>query len=128
MLPAKTQVNWPFDLGKEAKNRSSRWRPWWPSWISDRLECLLIMYKSPHCFLPSFKSFGLLVQEKKRKIEFLRWWPRRQSWIVDRIKFSSLRSTRPTTPRPPPLLPAPTMPPTKFQVSWLFFSGEEAKT
>ena len=28
------------------------------------------MYKSPECFLPSFKFIGLSVQEKKRKIYF----------------------------------------------------------
>ena len=27
-------------------------------------------YKSPECFLPSFESTGLSVQEKKRKIDF----------------------------------------------------------
>ena len=37
MLPGKFGVNWPFGSGEEAKNRFSRWRPWWPSWISDRL-------------------------------------------------------------------------------------------
>ena len=36
MLPTKFQVNWPFDSGEEAKNRFSRWLPWWPSWISDQ--------------------------------------------------------------------------------------------
>ena len=36
MLPSKFGVNWPFGLGEEAKNRFSRWRPWRPSWISDR--------------------------------------------------------------------------------------------
>ena len=36
MLPTKFGVNWPFGSGEEAKNRFSRWRPWWPSWISDR--------------------------------------------------------------------------------------------
>ena len=36
MLPTKFGVNWPFGLGEEAKNRFSRWLPWWPSWISDR--------------------------------------------------------------------------------------------
>ena len=35
MLPSKFGVNWPFGSG-EAKNRFSRWQPWWPSWISDR--------------------------------------------------------------------------------------------
>ena len=29
-----------------------------------------LIYKSPLCFLPSFKSIGLLVQEKKRKTDF----------------------------------------------------------
>ena len=36
MLPTKFGVNWPFGSGEEAKNRISRWLPWWPSWISDR--------------------------------------------------------------------------------------------
>ena len=36
MLPSKFRVSWPFGSGEEAKNRFSRWRPWRPSWISDR--------------------------------------------------------------------------------------------
>ena len=36
MLPSKFRVKWPFSSGEEAKNRFSRWQPWWPSWISDR--------------------------------------------------------------------------------------------
>ena len=36
ILPSKFGVNWPFGSGEEAKNRFSRWRPWRPSWISDR--------------------------------------------------------------------------------------------
>ena len=35
VLPTKFRVNWPLGSG-EAKNRFSRWPPWWPSWISDR--------------------------------------------------------------------------------------------
>ena len=35
MLPSNFGVIWPGS-GEEAKNRFSRWRPWWPSWISDR--------------------------------------------------------------------------------------------
>ena len=31
---------------------------------------LILIYKSSRCFLPSFKSIGLLVQEKKWKIDF----------------------------------------------------------
>ena len=36
MLPSKFGVNWPFGSGEDEKNRFSRWRPWRPSWISDR--------------------------------------------------------------------------------------------
>ena len=36
MLPSKFGVNSPFGSGEEEKNRFSRWRPWRPSWISDR--------------------------------------------------------------------------------------------
>ena len=36
MLPTMFQVNWPFGSGEKAKNRFSRWPPWWPCWISDR--------------------------------------------------------------------------------------------
>ena len=31
---------------------------------------LFLIYKSLQCFLPSFESTGLSVQEKKRKIDF----------------------------------------------------------
>ena len=73
MILTKFQVNWPFC--SEVKNRFSRWLPWPPSWISNRnnfilLLLLFLIYKSPQCFLPSFESIGLLVQEKKRKIDF----------------------------------------------------------
>ena len=37
------------------------------SWISD---LRFLIYKSPWCFLPSFESIGLSVQEKKWKIDF----------------------------------------------------------
>ena len=36
MLPSKFRFKWPFSSGEEAKNRFSRWRPWRPSWTSDR--------------------------------------------------------------------------------------------
>ena len=38
MLPSKFGVNWPFNSGEEGKNRFSRWRPRWPSWISDWID------------------------------------------------------------------------------------------
>ena len=35
MILTKFQGNWSFGSAEEAKNRFSRWLPWWPSWISD---------------------------------------------------------------------------------------------
>ena len=70
MLPSKFGVNWPFGSGEEAKNRFSRWPPWWPSWIFDRHDFnYFFINKSPQCFLASLESIGLSVQ-KKRKIDF----------------------------------------------------------
>ena len=71
MLPTQLQVNWPFGSGEEAKNRFSTWPPRQPSWISDQNDfSYFFIYKSPRCFLPSFNSIGLLVQEKKRTLGF----------------------------------------------------------
>ena len=36
MLPNQFGVNWILGFGVEAKNRFSRWLPWWPSWNLDR--------------------------------------------------------------------------------------------
>ena len=109
--------------------------------------------KTPHCILPCFKSIGLLVQVKKRKKDFQdsslgslrfsirtilaifdqqvtlmlptkiqikevknrisRWWPRWPSWIFNRKDFSYFFYLQVN-----PKLP------TKFQVHWLFSSGE----
>ena len=73
MLPRKFQVNFPFILGEEAKinfqDDGHR--------VSHRNNFIFfffffffffLVYKSPHCFLSSFKSIGLSVQEKKRRI------------------------------------------------------------
>ena len=60
MLPTVFQVNWPFGSGEEAKNIFSRWPPRPPSWITDRNDfSYILIYKSPQCFLPSFKSIDL---------------------------------------------------------------------
>ena len=70
MLPSKFRVNRPFGSGEEAKNRFSKWPPWRPSnFRLERVELILI-FALPRCFLPSFRSVGLLVQEKKRKTDF----------------------------------------------------------
>ena len=43
------------------------------SWgiLKNHLSCtVFLIYKSPKCFLPSFESIGLLIEEKKRKMDF----------------------------------------------------------
>ena len=70
MLPTKFGVNGLLGLGEKVKNRLSRWLPWWPSWISDWHDFSYLIYKSPRCFLANLELIDLLVQEKKRKIEF----------------------------------------------------------
>ena len=72
MHPTKFQVKWPFDPGEEAKNNFSKWPPRRPSWISDRNDFSYFDLQVTKCFLPSFKSICLLVQEK-RKERFSRW-------------------------------------------------------
>ena len=54
---------------------------------------LFLIYKSPKCFLPSFESNGLSVQEKKRKVGFSRLLSWRPAWIFDRDDFSYFWST-----------------------------------
>ena len=71
------------------------------------------IYKSPRCFLPSFKSIGLLVQEKqKAKNRFSKW-----GHLGFRIGMILAVFDLQVTP----------MLPTKIQVNWPFGSGEEAK-
>ena len=94
MLPTKFRVSWPVGSGEEAKNRFSSWPPWWPSWISDWNDFSYFWSTNyPYDFLPSFKSCGLSVQEKKGKNRFSRWPPWRSSWISDRNNFNYIRST-----------------------------------
>ena len=67
MLPTKFRINRSFGIDEEAKTRFSRWPP---SWISGRNDfSYVLIYRSPQCFLSSFESIGLSVQEK-RKIDF----------------------------------------------------------
>ena len=61
-----TSKNLPF----VAKNRFSGWLPWRPSCIFNGTILAIFIFTSAWCFLPSFKSVGLLVQKKKRKIDF----------------------------------------------------------
>ena len=85
-----------------------------PPWISVQNDfSYFFIYKSPQCFLPSFKSIGLSVQEKET-IDFQDghhggplWFPIRMILVTFNLQVS-------------PMLP------TKFQVNWPF-SSEEGK-
>ena len=76
----------------------------------------VLLYKTPQCFLPSFKSIGLSVQETKAKKRLFQesshgghlGFP-----IGTILAIFDLQVTL--------------MHPTKIQVNWLFGSGEEAK-
>ena len=74
-----------------------------------------MIFKSPRCFLPSFKSIGLSVQEKKQKIGFQDGghgsYPVFLIGMILAIFDLQVTGTLPT----------------KFQVNWLFGSGEEVK-
>ena len=64
VLSTKFSINWPFSSGEEEKNRCSRWRQ---SWIADPNDfSCFCSTKIPRFFLPTFKSVGFSVQEKKR--------------------------------------------------------------
>ena len=76
---------------------------------------LLLIYKSSPCFLPSFKSIGLIVQENKWKIDFQDG--HRDSHLGFLIRMILAIFALQVTP----------MLPTKFQVNLPFYSGEEAK-
>ena len=88
MLPTRFGVNWPLGSGEEAKNRFSSWRPWRPSWISDRhdFNCFDLQVTP---MLPS--KFGVnwpFGSGKEAKNRFSRWLPWRPSWISNRQDFS----------------------------------------
>ena len=70
ILHTKFWVNWPFGSWEEVQNRFSRWLHLRASWISNRNGFSYFWSALPWYFLPSFKSRGLSVQEKKPKINF----------------------------------------------------------
>ena len=68
MLSAKFRANWPFSSGEETQKRFPRWRPWLPSWISDRNDFSSFFYLQVTLMLPTkfLESICLSVQEKKQ--------------------------------------------------------------
>ena len=92
-----------------------------------------LIYNSPRCFRRSFKSIGLSVQEKKRKIEVQ---------VGGHCYFGSVKEAKTTFHNGGHgrylefsigiiltifILQVTSMLPTKFQVSWRFASEEESK-
>ena len=76
---------------------------------------LFLIYKSQQCFLPSSKSIGIWVKEKKQKIDF------QDGGHGDHFGFQigmilAIFDLQVTL-----------MLPTRFQVNWLLGLGEEAK-
>ena len=76
---------------------------------------LFFIYKSLQCFLPSFKSFGLLIQEKKRRKDYQDGSPCGHLGFLIRTILAIF------------YLEVTLMLPTKFQVHWPFSPGEEVK-
>ena len=73
---------------------------------------LFLIYKSPQCFLPSFRSNGISIQEEKHKIDFQDVG--HLGFLTGMILAIFYLQVTP-------------MPPTKFQVNWPFSSGEKVK-
>ena len=116
MLPVTFQVNWPFSLGEEQKQDFQS--EGHLGFLIQMILAIFFIEKSPHCFLPSFKSIDLSVQEQKRKIDFQDSSHGSQGGhlgfpIRTILAILNLQVT--------PMLP------TIFQVNCLFGSGEEAK-
>ena len=68
--PSKFQVNWPFGSGDGKIPFQDSCHGVHLGFSIGTILAFFLINKSPRCFLPSFKSIGLSVQEKKRKIRF----------------------------------------------------------
>ena len=110
MLPTKFQVNWPFRFRRRSKMAAVVAILYF--WLEQVLPFLI--YKSLGCFLPSFKPIGLLVQEKKWKIDFQDCGHSSQFGFLIEMILAIFH------------LQVSTMLPIMFQVNGPFSSGEEA--
>ena len=70
MLSTNSRVNRPFGSGKEAKKKKFQDGRNGGSYRFPIGTILILIYKSPQCFLPSLESIGLSFQENKRKTDF----------------------------------------------------------
>ena len=93
MRPTEFQVSWHFGSGEEAKKKKKKKKK--KKLIFKMASTVAILdFRSERfgqfliytqCFLPSLKSIALLVQEKKRKVDFQGG---RHGGISDRNDFS----------------------------------------
>ena len=76
MLPSKFGVIWPFGSGVEAKNRFSRWRPFW---ISDRHDFSYFDLQVTQMLPTKFRVNWPFGSGEEAKNRFSRWLPLRPS-------------------------------------------------
>ena len=114
ILPSKFRVNWPFGSGNEVKNRFSRWRPWQPSWISDRNN-FSYFWSTSHPNASYQVSSQLAFRCRKRSEKYIfkmdgghLWFPIRTILAIFDLQVTLMH-------------------PTKFRIKWLLGLGEEAK-
>ena len=85
----------------------------WPSWISNRNDFTYFLSTIVTHMLPIKFQVNWPFFSEEAKNRFSRWQPQLLSWISDQNDFNYFLS--------------PSRPPTKFQVSCPFCSGEETK-
>ena len=116
---ASYQVSSQLTFRFRRRSKIKTFSRWWPSWISDQNDfSYFFIYKLPRCFLLSFKSIGLLFWRRKQKQIF------KMATTDDDGRHSGfLTGTILAIFDQPVTL----MLPAKFQVNWLFSSGEKVK-
>ena len=69
MLPTKFQVSWPFDSGEEVKNRFFKMATMAAilDFLTGKILSFFFIYRSPRCFLLSFKSTGLSFKRRSNR-------------------------------------------------------------
>ena len=73
MLSTKIQVNLPFGLGEEAKNKFSRWPASLPPWIFNRNDLAIIVVQVIPMLPTKFQVKVFFSSREKAKNGFSRW-------------------------------------------------------
>ena len=112
IIPIKFRVNWSFYSG-EVQNRFSRWRLWWPYWISDQNN-FSYFWSTSHPDTSYQVSNGLAFWFRRRSSKQISRW---QPWQPFRI---STRNDEAIFD-----LQVTLILPTKFQFNWPLCPREE---